>query len=64
MAICKRKLPAMSLEDIIVSVNGLDNTAFSMDAIELLQRIEPTVEEIKAYKEYNFNKVKLLGFND
>lgn len=56
MAICKRKLPAMSLEDIIFSVNGLDNTNFSMDAIELLQRIEPTAEEIKAYREYTFNK--------
>jgi len=56
VAICKRKLPAMSLEDIIVSVNGLDNSAFSMDAIELLQRIEPTNEEIKAYREYSFNK--------
>ena len=56
VAICKRKLPAMSLEDIIVSVNGLDNTSFSMDAIELLQRIEPTSEEIKAYREFSFNK--------
>ena len=56
VAICKRKLPAMSLEDIIFSVNGLDNTTFSMDAIELLQRIEPTNEEIKAYKEYNLHK--------
>ena len=56
VAICKRKLPAMSLEDIIISVNGLDNTNFSMDAIELLQRIEPTSEEIKAYREFSFNK--------
>ena len=42
----------IDLDDIIFAVNSLDNTALSMDAIELLQRIEPNPEEIKVYKEY------------
>ena len=51
MAICKRKIP-IDLDDIIFAVNSLDNSALSLDAIELLQRIEPNPEEIKLYKDY------------
>ena len=46
----------MPLEDIIAAVNALDNNALTMDAIELLQRIEPNAEEIKAYREFSFKK--------
>ena len=55
MAICKRKMP-VDLDDIIFAVNSLDNSALSIDAIELLQRIEPTPEEIKQYKDYVLQK--------
>ena len=55
MAICKRKMP-IDLDDIIFAVNSLDNSALSIDAIELLQRIEPTPEEIKQYKDYVLQK--------
>ena len=51
VAICKRKIP-IDLDDIIFAVNSLDNSALSLDAIELLQRIEPNPEEIKLYKDY------------
>lgn len=56
VAICKRRLPQMALDDITAAVNALDNNSLSMDAIELLQRIEPNADEIKAYREYNFQK--------
>merc|ERR1719295_1009019 len=56
VAICKRRLPPMPLEDIMAAVNALDNSTISLDAIELLQRIEPNAEEIKAYREFNFKK--------
>ena len=55
MAICKRKMP-IDLDDIIFAVNSLDNSVLSIDAIELLQRIEPTPEEIKLYKDYVLQK--------
>merc|ERR1712226_1389258 len=50
VAICKRRLPAMPLDDIMAAVNALDNSTISLDAIELLQRIEPNAEEIKAHR--------------
>merc|ERR1712106_697453 len=56
VAICKRRLPQMPLDDIIAAVNALDNNALTIDAIELLQRIEPNADEIKAYREFNFKK--------
>merc|ERR1712013_866808 len=56
VAICKRRLPQMPLDDIIAAVNALDNNALTMDAIELLQRTEPNADEIKAYREFNFKK--------
>jgi len=40
----------------MAAVNALDNSTISLDAIELLQRIEPNAEEIKAYREFNFKK--------
>ena len=46
----------IDLDDIIFAVNSLDNSALSIDAIELLQRIEPTPEEIKQYKDYVLQK--------
>merc|ERR1719445_508688 len=59
VAICKRKMPQMPLEDIINFVNGLDNSALSMESIELLQRTEPNVDEIKAYKNYKGDLMEL-----
>ena len=56
VAICKRRLPPMPLDDIMAAVNALDNSTISLDAIELLQRIEPNAEEIKAYREFSFKK--------
>jgi len=56
VAICKRRLPSIPLDDIIASVNALDNNALSIEAIELLQRTEPNADEIKAYREFNFKK--------
>ena len=46
----------MPLDDIMAAVNALDNSTISLDAIELLQRIEPNAEEIKAYREFSFKK--------
>merc|ERR1719270_619916 len=46
----------IDLDDIIFAVNSLDNSALSIDAIELLQRIEPNPEEIKLYKDYVLQK--------
>ena len=58
VAICKRKIvnDQMSLDDIIFAVNSLDNSALSIDAIELLQRIKPNPEEIKLDKDYVMQK--------
>ena len=42
----------IDLDDMIFAINSLDNSALSLDAIELLQRIEPNPEEIKLYKDY------------
>merc|ERR1719471_2452703 len=64
VAIVKRRLPAMSLEEIIVAVNNLDNSALSMDAIELLQRTEPNTDEIKAYREYNLQKKDIMELTE
>ena len=46
----------IDLDDILFAVNSLDNSALSIDAIELLQRIEPNPEEIKLYKDYVLQK--------
>jgi len=56
VAICKRKLPHMSPEDLLANINALDSAALGLDAIELLQRITPTTEEIKLYREYAASK--------
>merc|ERR1719237_1982249 len=46
VAICKRRLPPMPLDDIMTAVNALDNSTISLDAIELLQRIEPNADAL------------------
>lgn len=56
VAICKRRLKEKPIEETITAVNALDNSVITLDAIELLQRIEPNQEEIKAYREYTFKK--------
>ena len=54
----------MSLEEIIVAVNNLDNSALSMDAIELLQRTEPNTDEIKAYREFSNQKKDIMELTE
>ena len=53
MAICRRKLPTMPVQDMIRAVNALDINTLSTDIVELLQRMIPLDTEIKAYREYN-----------
>ena len=53
MAICRRKLPPIPVQDLIRAVNALDIVTVSTDVVELLQRMIPLDTEIKAYREYN-----------
>ena len=42
----------MPIDDMVFAINALDNSALNLDITELLQRIVPTNEEIKLYREY------------
>jgi len=66
VAICKRKLPMMSIDDLLANINALDNAAIGLDAVELLQRIQPllTTDLIKKYKEYVRDKKDLDKLTD
>ena len=55
MAICKKRL-TMPIDDMVFAINALDNSALNLDITELLQRIVPTNEEIKLYREYQVVK--------
>ena len=44
-AICRRKLE-MQLEDVIRAVNALDLKTFSLENVEILQRMLPTETEV------------------
>merc|ERR1719245_2771253 len=53
IAICTRKLPSMPIPDLIKAINSLDIETVNEEAIELLQRMVPNEEEIKAYRNFD-----------
>lgn len=42
----------MSIEKVIQAINNLDLKQISLENVEILQKMIPTEQEIKAYKEY------------
>ncbi|XP_077281282.1 formin-like protein isoform X1 [Temnothorax americanus] len=65
IAISRRKME-MPVEKVIMAVNALDLKVLSLENVELLQRMVPTDQEIKAYREYIIEKknVTLLTEED
>ncbi|XP_044731705.1 formin-like protein isoform X1 [Chrysoperla carnea] len=65
IAISRRKLE-MPVEKVITAVNSLDLKALPLDNVELLQRMVPTEQETKAYREYIIEKknINLLTEED
>ncbi|XP_031850539.1 formin-like protein isoform X1 [Nomia melanderi] len=65
IAISRRKME-MPVEKVISAVNALDLKVLSLENVELLQRMVPTDQEIKAYREYVIEKknVNLLTEED
>lgn len=64
-AISRRKLE-MPVEKVINAINMLDLKQLSLENVELLQRMVPTEQETKAYREYVLDKknVNLLTEED
>lgn len=64
-AISRRKLD-MSMDLVIKAINNLDLKQLSLENVEILQKMVPTEQEIKAYKEYIAEKkdVNLLTEED
>lgn len=46
----------MQLEDVLRAVNALDLKTFSLENVEILQRMLPTETEAKAYRDYALSK--------
>nr|XP_050865405.1 formin-like protein isoform X1 [Vespula vulgaris] len=65
IAISRRKME-MPVEKVIMAVNALDLKVLSLENVELLQRMVPTDQEIKAYREYIIEKknINLLTEED
>ncbi|XP_046745239.1 formin-like protein [Diprion similis] len=65
IAISRRKME-MPVDKVITAVNSLDLKVLSLENVELLQRMVPTDQEIKAYREYICEKknVNLLTEED
>ncbi|XP_012272869.1 formin-like protein CG32138 [Orussus abietinus] len=65
IAISRRKME-MPVEKVIMAVNALDLKILSLENVELLQRMVPTDQEIKSYREYIIEKknVNLLTEED
>ncbi|XP_015594806.1 formin-like protein CG32138 isoform X2 [Cephus cinctus] len=65
IAISRRKIEK-PVEQVIMAVNGLDLKVLSLENVELLQRMVPTDQETKAYREYIIEKknVNLLTEED
>ncbi|XP_023246992.1 formin-like protein CG32138 [Copidosoma floridanum] len=65
IAISRRKM-GMPVDKIIAAVNALDLKVLSLENVELLQKIVPTEQEIKSYREYITEKknVNLLTGED
>ncbi|CAH1122122.1 unnamed protein product [Ceutorhynchus assimilis] len=63
IAISRRKLE-MSAEKVINAINSLDLKQLSLENVELLQRMVPTDQETKAYKEYAQEKKNINILTD
>ncbi|XP_049860745.1 formin-like protein isoform X4 [Schistocerca gregaria] len=65
IAISRRKME-MPVEKVIAAVNALDLKQLSLENVEILQRMVPTDQETKAYREYVGSKknVNLLTEED
>ncbi|XP_048508614.1 formin-like protein isoform X2 [Athalia rosae] len=65
IAISRRKME-MPVDKVIAAVNSLDLKVLSLENVELLQRMVPTDQETKAYREYIIEKknVNLLTEED
>ncbi|KAG8222413.1 hypothetical protein J437_LFUL004872 [Ladona fulva] len=65
IAISRRKLE-MPVEKVISAVNSLDLKTLSLENVEILQRMVPTEQETKAYREYIAEKksINLLTEED
>lgn len=50
-AISRRKLD-MPIDKVINAINNLDLKQISLENVEILQKMTPTEQEVKAYKEY------------
>ncbi|KAL0268219.1 UNVERIFIED_CONTAM: hypothetical protein PYX00_010245 [Menopon gallinae] len=55
IAISRRKLE-MPVEQVISAINSLDLRLLSLENVEILQRMVPTEQETKAYREYVVEK--------
>lgn len=53
ISICRRRLPDMPIPDLVRAINALDLKTLSVDTVEVLQRMVPLDQEIKAFREYN-----------
>lgn len=64
-AISRRKLD-MSMDLVIKAINNLDLKQLSLENVEILQKMVPTEQEIKAFKEYIAEKkdINLLTEED
>lgn len=64
-AISRRKLE-MGPEDVIKAINSLDLKTLSLENVELLQKMVPTEQELKLFKDYVIEKknVNLLTEED
>lgn len=65
LAISRRKLE-MHVENVIKAINNLDLKILSLENVEILQKMIPTEQEIKLYKEYIAEKkdINLLTEED
>lgn len=65
IAISRRKID-MPVDKVIMAVNALDLKQMSLENVEILQRMVPTDQEAKAYKEYTAERkdVALLTEED
>ncbi|XP_050546800.1 formin-like protein [Daktulosphaira vitifoliae] len=55
IAISRRKLD-MPVDRVIMAVNSLDLKQVPLESVEILQRMIPTDQEIKSYREYQLEK--------
>lgn len=46
----------MPIEKVVMAINNLDLKEISLENVEILQKMTPTDQEVKAYREYIINK--------